>query len=78
MIDEGPSIDDLNRFGSDEAHCPECGEEIYDQAEYCPKCHAYLAGNTSSRSPVEREFRGKWYILIAIILLIVFVLTYVL
>lgn len=78
MIDEGPSIDDLNRFGSDEAYCPECGEEIYDQAEFCPKCHAYLAGNTSSRSPVELEFRGKWFILIAIIVLIAFILIYAL
>ena len=78
MYDEGPSIDDLNRFGSDEAHCPECGEEIYDQAEFCPKCNAYLAGNTSSRPPIESDFRGRWFVLIAIIVLIAFILMYVL
>ncbi len=78
MQDEGPSLEDLNRFGSDEAHCPDCGEEIYDQAEFCPKCRAYLAGNTSSRPPIESEFRGRWIVLVAIIVLIAFILIYVL
>ncbi len=74
MHDEGPNEDDLNRFGDDTAYCPECGGEIWDQAEFCPECGSYLAGRTSSRPPLEREFRSKWIVLIAIIVLIAFIL----
>ena len=31
--DEGPSLDDLRRFGSEAdttGYCPECGAEVYD------------------------------------------------
>ena len=74
MLDDGPSLDDLTRFSSDEAFCPKCGESIYDQAEYCPKCRSYLSGHTSSRPPVESEFRKKWIVLVAIIALLAFLL----
>ena len=35
---EGPSAADLDRFGSEFATCPRCGEEFYDQADTCPHC----------------------------------------
>ena len=61
MIDEGPSSEDLERFGGeDSALCPDCGAEIWDQAEYCSKCSAYVGGNTSRRSPEDRWLQQRW------------------
>lgn len=42
-IDEGPSDADLERFGSVTRDCPECGVELYDDAEVCWKCGHALA-----------------------------------
>ncbi len=39
---EGPSAQDLDRFGDEVDPCPNCGAMIYDQAEICPKCGWYL------------------------------------
>ncbi len=39
---EGPSAQDLDRFGSEMDTCPHCGASIYDQAEMCPRCGWYL------------------------------------
>lgn len=63
--DEGPSAEDLRRFGGDTAACPDCGAEVWDQADVCPKCFAYLGGDTVRRG---RQRRRTWRT--AIILLI--------
>ena len=73
MIDEGPSPEDLNRFAGETAHCPECGEEIWDQAEFCPACKAYIAGETISDPPVPHDFKHRMIALIAFITLLAFV-----
>lgn len=39
---DGPSAEDLDRFGSELDTCPSCGSSIYDQAEMCPQCGEYL------------------------------------
>lgn len=35
---EGPSCEDLERFGADDATCPECGADVYHDAALCPHC----------------------------------------
>ena len=35
---EGPSEEDLERFGGDTRPCPRCGSEIYDEAPFCHRC----------------------------------------
>ena len=35
---EGPSAEDLDRFGAEMKTCPECSSEVYDQAESCHVC----------------------------------------
>ena len=35
---EGPSADDLDRFGDELTSCPHCEAAIYDQASFCPVC----------------------------------------
>lgn len=39
---EGPSAEDLDKFGSELDTCPHCGSTIYDQSEMCPQCGWYL------------------------------------
>jgi uncharacterized protein (DUF983 family) len=43
-IDEGPSAEDMERFGGATRHCPECKTELYDDAEVCWKCGHMLSG----------------------------------
>ncbi len=35
---EGPSPEDLERFGDEMVDCPNCGMQVYDQTEICPRC----------------------------------------
>lgn len=62
---------DFERFSSDVAFCPECGAEIYDAADICPKCFTWIDGNTTHRKPsaVRRSMRALVVlVLIALIL----------
>jgi hypothetical protein len=73
--DEDPSDDDLRRLDHETAFCPApgCGAEVWDSAEVCPKCHAYIGGNTLSRPPVDHWLRVRprgWFAIVAIILLL--------
>lgn len=70
MRDEGPSTQDVERFSHEHAFCPDCGAEIWDQADVCPKCFAYLDGQTLSRPPINNWLRNRWRLLIIIALLI--------
>lgn len=66
---EGPSPDDLERFGDELIDCPECGRAVYDQAELCPDC-----GHALSREP-----RGlpNWAIIVVGVILAGFLLVFV-
>jgi hypothetical protein len=74
MIDEDPSPDDIERFAGDTAYCPACGAEVWDQTPVCPECGQTIAGDTLSRPPIEDWLRRRWFVLVAIIALIAFVL----
>jgi hypothetical protein len=73
-LDEDPTEVDVRRFDRAEAFCPDCGAEVFDSAEVCPKCYAYLAGNTSSRPPVNSWLRNRMILFVIIVALIGFVL----
>ncbi len=77
-LDLGPGPEDLRRFGGHTAYCPECGWEVWDQAEVCPACGAYLAGTTTPRPPGRQAFRQRWLILAALLALAALVLALVL
>ncbi|MBL9118366.1 MAG: hypothetical protein JNL80_00450 [Phycisphaerae bacterium] len=64
--DEGPSDDDLRRFGSEVAYCPDCGAEVWDQADVCPTCFAYLGGDTSRR---RGQRHRRWRTAVILIIL---------
>ena len=60
--DEGPSSDDLDRFGDEsptaDARCPDCGAEVWSEADVCPKCFAFLGGDL--RPAGGGPFAGRW------------------
>jgi hypothetical protein len=35
---EGPSPEDIERFGGDTIACPGCGADVYDEAPFCHRC----------------------------------------
>lgn len=62
---EGPSAEDLDRFGDEFVTCPECGKQIYDQVEICPHC-----GHAQTRAHPSFKI---WVALVAIVLIVVWV-----
>ncbi len=74
--------DDFDNEG-DVAECPECGGEVYDDAERCPSCGRwFLEGD---RESMWKTYRGRggtakpgsgipYFKFVAILLIIVFVL----
>lgn len=78
MIDENPSPEDIERFDREIAYCPDCGAEIWDQADVCPKCFAYLGGHTSSREPIQRWVHHRTILLIIFGLLALFAFLWLL
>jgi predicted amidophosphoribosyltransferase len=71
--DEGPSQEDLSRFSSDETgYCPNCGEDIYDDASQCPVCNSWLSEGVSHQDLVSKAFRKKFLVMIVIVILIGF------
>ena len=61
--DEGPSDDDLDRFGGVTQTCWRCGTELYDDATVCWNCQASVGPGSGSRrgTPV-------WVIVVGVLL----------
>ena len=69
-FDEDPSDEDIERLDHESAYCPDCGAEIWDSAEICPKCYAYLGGNTGHRKPIPRWVHRASIALVVFLLLL--------
>ena len=70
---EGPSQEDLDRFGQARTgYCPHCGEEVWDDVEKCPHCGRWMMEGASHRPPMERELNRKMVMIIVIITLLAF------
>tara|TARA_B100000686_G_C15950596_1_gene553353 strand:+ start:296 stop:526 length:231 start_codon:yes stop_codon:yes gene_type:complete len=55
--------DDLwDDFASEVVACPECGEEVYEDAEQCPLCGAYIVHQYNPWSQ-----RPTWWIVLGIL-----------
>ena len=52
---EGPSADDIARFGGDDIECPDCGASVYHDAPMCPRCGYALGAADYLTKPIERE-----------------------
>lgn len=68
--DEGPSRDDLRRFSGDTALCPRCGAVVHDDAVTCPECFEVISGETSRRPPWQSWWRGRWLVVIVVLLVL--------
>ncbi|HVP74336.1 MAG TPA: hypothetical protein VMS30_11400 [Phycisphaerales bacterium] len=70
-IDEGPSSEDIERLDHETAICPDCGAQIWDAAEICPKCYAYIGGDVVQRRPIPKWLRLALLLLLAAGLIII-------
>lgn len=73
---EGPSEDDIQRFGADFVTCPNCSSDVYDQAAVCPTCGMHL-GDTASITDKKR-MSPALIAVIAVLVMAAFALVYVL
>lgn len=64
---EGPSDEDIARFGGDEDTCPECGVEVYHDVAMCPSCGSAIADRQESGAPAK-----PWIGPVAIVAIIAF------
>jgi len=76
MIDEGPSSEDIDRFSDETGYCPNCGAEIWDLVDTCPKCGDHIPEGAQRHAPIEREFRNRWIVLIIILTLLAFLFVF--
>lgn len=71
-LDDGPSEEDKARFSEPVIRqCPDCGHAVIEDADICPKCHAFLWENP------EAQFgsKGRPWWGIFILLTVVLILT---
>ncbi len=76
---EEPSTEDITRFGDEGSQvgwCPECGEEVWDEAESCQACGEWIAGKILRRPPAAQAFQRRLMILITVVTLIAFILIF--
>lgn len=59
---QGPSADDLDRFGDEMTPCASCGRRVYDQAEVCPHCGGFVHA---------RQTTPWWALLVTAVLMLV-------
>lgn len=52
---DAPDAGDEDHLSGDTAYCPDCGAEVYDAADVCPKCFAWLDGETARHPPGGRR-----------------------
>jgi uncharacterized membrane protein YvbJ len=72
-LDERPSQEDIERFSKDEmGYCPNCGDEIWDDANHCNSCGEWVSGNTLHQDPVTRSVNKKLILMITVLVLIAF------
>ncbi len=73
--DEGPSSEDIYRFGHDTGYCPECGAEVWDQAPYCPECSEYIEGQALPRPKQSDEAQHRFRNLIIFLVMAGFLIS---
>lgn len=79
--DDGPSDDDIDRFGDDsnaEGWCPDCGASCWDEAEFCPACGAQIGGRVLGRPKVEHDLQRRFMVVVIVLVLVAFGLVFVL
>jgi predicted nucleic acid-binding Zn ribbon protein len=64
---DAPRLEDVELFSDATRRCPECGTDVYDEAEVCYKCgHAFGATGSAQAKPWV-----VWVILIVVLAILV-------
>lgn len=71
-LDEGPSPEDIERFSHGGGYCPDCGAEVFDDADVCPSCGTWITGDVLSEPPEAREIRGRVRLVVVLATLFAF------
>jgi hypothetical protein len=74
-FDEGPSDEDIERFGDVTQRCSECGTELYDDVAICWQCGTPVGSGPRSAAD---SVRARLAIGIVILIIVAFVLYAVL
>ncbi|MCH2138867.1 MAG: hypothetical protein MK074_07450 [Phycisphaerales bacterium] len=72
--DEGPSADDLDRFGDDAGttgYCPQCGGPCYDDAPVCPHC-GVTVDRLLPRPKAGHDMQRRFGVVVVVLVLIAF------
>ncbi|MDP6479653.1 MAG: zinc ribbon domain-containing protein [Phycisphaerales bacterium] len=80
MTDEELSTEDIKRFGDDGDHtgwCPDCGWQVYDEAEFCQECGNQIGGRVLRRPPAAAEFHKRMMLLVTVVVIVVFFFVFV-
>lgn len=75
MIDEGPSQEDIERFGDDTARCPACGAEVWHDAGVCPECLEPMVDGPSARTGAA-WWRQRRFIAVIVVIMILLLLLW--
>lgn len=69
---EDADLDDADRqrLSGETGYCPECGAEIYDAADICPKCFTWIDGNTTHRRPSRMRSSLRVAVIVALLVVI--------
>lgn len=62
-------------YGDEEADvvaCPECGQDVYEDAEFCPACGNYIVHRSSSYVWTNRP---TWWILLGLLGILAVILS---
>lgn len=70
-VDDGPSEEDIERFGGVTQRCPECDTELFDDVAVCWNCGHVLS---AARSPST----SRWVTIIVVLVVIAIFIVWVL
>ena len=59
---EYPDVDGSDDDQTDTIPCPECGAEVYEDADQCPACGHYIVHDTRAWSG-----RSLWWVALAVL-----------
>lgn len=82
MIDEGPSPEDIERFGGDDDYdedvitCPSCGAEVWHEVSVCPKCRIPIGVHSGRQSPQQKYFQDRTTVLVIVLVIVGLIISY--
>ena len=77
MTDDEPTDEDVDRFSGQTGFCPDCGEEIWDEAWQCPHCGEVVEDRIRRErgtSPASRKVSARSIVLVIAILVVILIL----